>query len=50
MMVDLTSSGINTFTFSPDVARELLDDPMTSSSADDFNEAVRRCNNVDSDD
>jgi len=50
MMVDLTSSGIKTFTFSPDVARELLDESLTSVSADDFNDTVLRCNTVDSDD
>lgn len=47
----LTSSGMNTFTVSPEVARELFDEPLTSSAAEDNNEAALRCGSTtDSDD
>jgi len=46
-MADLTSSGMNTFTFSPEVARELFEEELTSSAAVDFNEAALRCGTDD---
>jgi len=46
-MADLTSSGMNTFTFSPEVTRELFDEDLTTLAADDFNEAAIRCGTDD---
>lgn len=39
---ELSSSGLDTFTFSPDVARQLLVDPLTSEAASDFEQAAKR--------
>jgi len=49
-VADLTSSGTNTFTINPDVARELFDEPLTYSAAEDLNEVVLRCGAIISDD
>lgn len=38
----LAAEGCDTFTFSPEVARELLGDPMTAKAARDFEEAAKR--------
>eukprot|EP00555_Chaetoceros_dichaeta_P015355 CAMPEP_0198275976 /NCGR_PEP_ID=MMETSP1447-20131203/65062_1 /TAXON_ID=420782 /ORGANISM="Chaetoceros dichaeta, Strain CCMP1751" /LENGTH=268 /DNA_ID=CAMNT_0043970885 /DNA_START=58 /DNA_END=864 /DNA_ORIENTATION=+ len=46
-MADLTSSGMNTFTFNPEIARELFDEDLTSLAAVDFNEAALRCGTDD---
>jgi transaldolase len=44
-MTDLIASGTNmdTFTFSPDVARMLFDDALTDQAAADFEAAAQRC-------
>lgn len=41
-MVDLTASGMETFTFSPEVARELFVEPLTTEAAAVFEEAAAK--------
>lgn len=41
-MVDLAAQGMETFTFSPEVARELFLEPLTIKAAKDFEEAAVR--------
>ena len=41
-MVDLAAKGMETFTFSPEVARELFMEPLTIKAAADFEEAALR--------
>jgi transaldolase len=41
-MVDLAAKGMETFTFSPEVARELFAEPLTVKAAKDFEEAAIR--------
>lgn len=43
-IADLASSGMDTFTFSPDIARQLLSDPLTDQAATDFEQAAKRNN------
>ena len=44
------NQSINTFAFSPRIAYELLKEPMTSTSANNFTETVRCFNSIDLDD
>lgn len=41
-LAELASSGMDTFTFSADVARELFHEPLTREAAKDFEEAAKR--------
>lgn len=41
-MVDLAASGMETFTISPDVARELFFEPLTTEAAAVFEEAAAK--------
>jgi len=42
-MVELATDGLDTFTFSPDIARALFICPSTDQAAADFETAARRC-------
>ena len=42
IMVDLAASGMETFTFSADVARELFVEPLTTEAAAVFEEAAEK--------
>jgi transaldolase len=42
-MTDLIRSGMDTFTFNPDIARALFDEPLTDQAASDFEAAALRC-------
>ena len=37
----LAQKGLDTFTFSPRVAKQLLEEPLTDKAAEDFEAAVR---------
>jgi len=41
-LAELARSGLDTFTFSPDIAQDLLFDEMTQTAAADFEEAAKR--------
>jgi transaldolase len=41
-MTELAQAGLDTFTFSPDVARMLFDEPLTQKAAEDFEQAASR--------
>jgi hypothetical protein len=41
-MADLGASGMNTFTFSPETARMLFEEPLTDQAAADFEAAAAR--------
>jgi len=41
-LADLAVEGLDTYTFSPAVARELFDEPLTDAAADEFEEAAAR--------
>jgi transaldolase len=41
-MADLAASGMDTFTFSPETARMLFEEPLTNQAAADFEEAAAR--------
>jgi transaldolase len=41
-LTQLAALGLNSFTFSPDIARQLLTDPLTEKAATDFEEAAYR--------
>ncbi|EJK72856.1 hypothetical protein THAOC_05573 [Thalassiosira oceanica] len=41
-LADLAVAGLDTFTFSPDVARQLFDEPLTLSAAEEFEKAAAR--------
>ena len=41
-LADLAVAGLDTFTFSPDVARQLFDEPLTVSAAEEFERAAAR--------
>ena len=41
-LADLAEEGLDTFTFSPAVARKLFDEPLTDSAAAEFEEAAAR--------
>jgi transaldolase len=41
-LADLAAEGMDTFTFSPKVARELFDEPLTDDAAAQFEEAAAR--------
>jgi transaldolase len=41
-MVDLAAEGMDTFTFSPAVARELFVEPLTKEAAAEFESAAAR--------
>jgi transaldolase len=41
-LADLAAEGLDTFTFSPKVARELFDEPLTDNAAVEFEEAAAR--------
>jgi transaldolase len=38
----LAEAGLNTFTFSPDIARMMFDEPLTARAAAEFKEAAAR--------
>ena len=42
LMAQLPEEGLDTFTFSPDIVRQLLDEPLTDKAADDFEAAATR--------
>ena len=44
-LTDLALEGCDTYTFSPAVARELFDEPLTDAAAGDFEEAAKRGSN-----
>lgn len=41
-IAQLAQEGLDTFTFNPDVARELFDEPLTDNAAEEFEEAAAR--------
>lgn len=41
-LADLAVEGLDTYTFSPAVARELFDEPLTETAAAEFEEAAAR--------
>lgn len=41
-LADLAAAGLDTYTFSPAVARELFDEPLTDAAAEEFEEAAAR--------
>jgi transaldolase len=41
-LADLAVEGLDTFTFSPNVARELFDEPLTDDAAAEFEKAAAR--------
>ena len=41
-LADLAIEGLDTYTFSPEVARELFNEPLTDSAAKDFEDAATR--------
>lgn len=41
-LADLAVEGLDTYTFSPAVARELFDEPLTDTAADEFEAAAER--------
>ena len=41
-LADLAVAGLDAFTFSPDVARQLFDEPLTVSAAEEFERAAAR--------
>ena len=45
-MVELAGKGLDTFTFSPDIARALFMEPLTEKATVDFEDAVKRNGNV----
>ena len=42
-MGDLMSHGMDTFTFNPEIARDLFSEKLTSAAAADFEAAAKRC-------
>ena len=41
-LASLASAGLDTFTFSPAIARALFDDPLTTAASDEFEAAAER--------